>query len=114
LTSVTFRHVAVIDGFEKLAWLEQLRLKRFSRRHSIGLLVTSHRPIGLPPLIYLLPDRELIERLVSGLCQKVSTSVNVADIALSHARHGSNVREILFDLYDRHEQARRLRVETSR
>jgi hypothetical protein len=37
----------------------------------------------------------------------VSTTITRADIAASHACHGSNVREILFDLYDRHEAGRR-------
>jgi hypothetical protein len=37
----------------------------------------------------------------------VSTPITDSDVAASHACHGSNVRELLFDLYDRHEQLRR-------
>jgi hypothetical protein len=100
------RIVVVIDGFEQLAWFEHWRLKRFCRRHSIGLLVTSHRAIDLPTLVYLSPDRKLIDRLVAGLCREVSSGITEADVADSYACHGGNVREIFFDLYDRHERTR--------
>jgi len=72
-----------------------------------GLLVTSHSRTRLPTLIQLSPDQTLVQQLVADLCAKVSTTITTADIAASHACHGSNVREILFDLYDRHEQRRR-------
>jgi hypothetical protein len=44
---------------------------------------------------------------VGDLCSELSTTITRADIAASHACHGSNVREILFDLYDCHETGRR-------
>ena len=97
----------VIDGYEQLGWLERRRLKRDCRRAGAGLVVTSHAPTGLPTLIRLAPDRSLIEQLVRELCAEASTGVTAGDVAASHARHGSNVREIFFDLYDRHEQFRR-------
>jgi hypothetical protein len=85
-----------------------VRLKRHCRRQAAGLLVTSHAPTGLPTLITLAPDRLLIDRLIADLCAGVSTAVTPNDVAASHACHGSNVREILFDLYDRHERLRRM------
>jgi hypothetical protein len=97
----------VVDGYERLGWLERWRLNRRCRRNGTGLLVTSHRPTGLPNLIRLAPDRQLVEWLVADLCAEVSSGVTPADVAASHACHGSNVREILFDLYDRHERLRR-------
>jgi hypothetical protein len=100
------RLLIVVDGFEQLRWLERARLRQFCRRRNAGLLVTAHRPIDIRPLICLSPDQKLIARLVVDLCREVSTAVSALDVAASYARHGSNVREILFDLYDRHERLR--------
>jgi len=97
----------VIDGYEQLGWTAQLLLLRRCRLIGAGLLVTSHQPVHLPTLVQLTPDRQLVEQLVDDLCAEVSTTITRAAIAASHACHGSNVREILFDLYDRHEERRR-------
>jgi hypothetical protein len=97
----------VIDGFEQLGLLQRARLRTRCRRQRVGLLVTSHAPTGLPTLMHLAPDRCLVERLVAQLCADASTDVTNADVAASYACHGSNVREIFFDLYDRHEHRRR-------
>jgi energy-coupling factor transporter ATP-binding protein EcfA2 len=99
--------LVIIDGYEQLGWPARLRLSLRCRSAGAGLLVTSHRPIRIPTLIQLSPDRQLVEHLVDDLCAEVSTTITRADIAASHACHGSNVREILFDLYDRHEAGRR-------
>jgi energy-coupling factor transporter ATP-binding protein EcfA2 len=99
--------VIIIDGYEQLAWPARLRLWRHSRSTGTGLLVTSHTPVRIPMLIRLSPDRELVDRLVTDLCSELPTTITRADIAASHACHGSNVREIFFDLYDRHEERRR-------
>ena len=94
----------IIDGYEQLGWLHRLRLKIERRGGAGGLLITSHRPTGLPPLIGLSPDRAVVERIVARLRQQAPTPVTCADIAASYACHAGNVREILFELYDRHER----------
>jgi hypothetical protein len=99
--------IFVIDGYEQLARWERVRLRRYCWRARAGLLVTSHAPVGIPTLIRLAPSRFLVMQLVDELCAAVSTDVTPEDIAASLACHGSNVREILFDLYDRHERRRR-------
>jgi energy-coupling factor transporter ATP-binding protein EcfA2 len=99
--------VFIIDGYEQLGWPARLHLQLRCRSTGAGLLVTSHAPVGIPTLISIAPDRQLVEQLVDNLCTEVSTTITRADIAASHACHGSNVREILFDLYDRHEERRR-------
>jgi hypothetical protein len=101
--------LVIVDGYEQLGWLGRLQLKRHCRRTGAGLLVTCHAPTGLPTLIRLSPDRRLVEQLVADLCAEVSIKIAPADVAASHACHGSNVREIFFDLYDRHEMLRRAR-----
>jgi hypothetical protein len=99
--------VVVIDGYEQLSWPARLHLWFRCRSAGVGLLVTSHSTVRIPTLVELSPDRKLVDQLVGDLCAKVSTTITWADIAASHACHGSNVREILFDLYDRHEERRR-------
>jgi energy-coupling factor transporter ATP-binding protein EcfA2 len=99
--------LAIIDGYEQLGWLSRLRLWLLCRTSGAGLLVTAHSAVQIPTLVRLTPDRQLVEKLVDNLCSKVSTTITRADIAASHACHGSNVREVFFDLYDRHEERRR-------
>jgi hypothetical protein len=99
--------VIIIDGYEQLGWPARLRLWHHTRSSGAGLLVTSHAPVRIPPLIHLSPDCQLVDQLVRDLCSEVSTTITRADIDASHACHGSNVREIFFDLYDRHETGRR-------
>jgi stage III sporulation protein SpoIIIAA len=98
------RRVEVVDGYEELSRVTRWRLRQRCFRSRSGLLVTSHRPMGLPTLIELAPDRALLEQLVAELCADAATPITRADVDASHGRHGRNVREILFDLYDRHEQ----------
>ena len=97
----------ILDGYEQLGWLERLRVARLCRRTRAGLLVTAHADTRIPTLIRLAPERLLIAQLVADLCAEVSTPIAPEDVAASHACHGSNVREIFFDLYDRHERRRR-------
>lgn len=97
----------IIDGYEQLAWPARLDLWFHCRTSRNGLLITSHYPVCIPTLIHLAPNRELITQLVTDLGSEVSTTITPVDVAASHACHGSNVREILSDLYDLHETRRR-------
>jgi hypothetical protein len=98
--------LVIIDGYEQLSWLARRFVKHRCRRRGAGLLVSSHTPTGLPTLITLAPDLPLIEQLVATLGERSATRVSPADVSASHAGRGSNVRDIFFDLYDRHEQLR--------
>jgi len=99
--------LAIVDGYEQLSWLQRWRLMRLCRRVNIGLLVTAHAATRLPALIELAPDRALVTQLAGDLCGGVSNCITPEIVAASHACHGSNVREIFFDLYDRYERSRR-------
>jgi energy-coupling factor transporter ATP-binding protein EcfA2 len=101
------RAIAIVDGYEQLGWLERTRLSRTCRLADCGLLVTSHRPTWISMLVRVAPTEQLVQRLVVKLASRVSTKVTSEDVAASYARHGSNVREMFFDLYDRHEALRR-------
>jgi hypothetical protein len=97
----------VVDGYEQLGLIERARLKRRCRGANAGLLVTAHDPTNVPTLIRLAPSRRLVEQLVADLAARVSTPITAADVEACCACHGSNVRDVLFALYDRHERRRR-------
>jgi energy-coupling factor transporter ATP-binding protein EcfA2 len=97
--------LVIVDGYEQLSRLSCCWLKWHCRRWSAGLLITAHAATGLPRLVRLQPDFKLVERLVTELTNDRPSPVTERDIAASHARFGSNVREQFFDLYDRHEVA---------
>lgn len=107
LRTSTLPRIIIVDGYEQLAWTERVKLVYHCRRESLGLLLTSHSVTCLPTLVKLAPDSELVNELVAGLCAQVSTFIDPNIVAASHACHGSNVREIFFDLYDRYERIRR-------
>jgi hypothetical protein len=102
--------VVITDGYEQLNWFARLQLKRRCRRIGCGLVITTHSPTRIPTLLRVAPDIRLVQRLVADLAARVSIQITPADVNASHACHGSNVREIFFDLYDRHELRRRDRV----
>ncbi len=97
------RPLLIVDGYEQLSWLSRILLTWRCRRGAAGLLVTSHTPIGHPLLYRTRANLQLVEQLVSTLTASNSSPVSAADVVASHACHGSNLRELLFALYDRHE-----------
>jgi hypothetical protein len=100
------RIVVIVDGYEQLGGFDRFRLHWLWRQAEIGLLVTAHSETRIPTLVRLTPDEQLVQHLAAILVAKGSTPITPADVAASHARHGNNVREIFFDLYDRHEKLR--------
>jgi hypothetical protein len=97
------RPLIVIDGYEQFSWPSRQLLRWCCHRASAGLLVTSHTSTGLPLLYRTQPSLPLVEQLVSTLTVRTASPLTAADVAASHACHGSNLRELLFALYDRHE-----------
>jgi hypothetical protein len=93
----------VVDGCEQLArvgrWL--LRLECWAR--GWGLLVTSHRDLGLPTLFATATSVELAERLTRELLGASERGISARVIAESFAAADGDMRETLFALYDRYE-----------
>ena len=98
----------VIDGYEQLGRLCRWRLARRCRRMGSGLLVTSHRECGLPVLFRTEPKLSIVERLVDQSLPWHDGRIKQTDIDRAWQRHGPNVREVLFELYDVFESRRRL------
>jgi hypothetical protein len=98
------RPLVVVDGYEQLSYQARWCLRRRCYRAGAGLLVTSHAATSLPTLAACEPNLDLVLQLTARLTRRVPSPVTPSDVAASHACHGGNVREILFDLYDRHER----------
>ncbi len=91
--------VLLLDGAERLGWFAW-RLVRFRSRRAAGLIVTTHEPGLLPTLVECRTTPELLGGIVGELLDG-SDGGDVPDAAELHARHGGDVREALFELYDR-------------
>jgi hypothetical protein len=101
------RVIVAIDGYEQLSPWSRFRLKRLCRMRGWGLLVTSHRPVGLPTLFRTAPDGGLVIEITAQLLGSGPISIEREDILRAFARHGANVREVLFELYDVYERRSR-------
>jgi hypothetical protein len=93
----------VIDGYEQLGRWSQLSVRRRSRRRNVGLLVTVHRSSGFAPLFHTAVDLGLTQHLVDRLAGDTAALVVPDEIEKAFSRHGGNLREVFFDLYDLHE-----------
>ncbi|HVA46379.1 MAG TPA: hypothetical protein VNH11_08400 [Pirellulales bacterium] len=94
----------IVDGYEQLGPFARWSLTRRCRRCGCGLLVTTHRDLGLPTIWTMNPRLELAKDLVRDLLPPGDETIADRDIESAwHARHG-NLREALFDLYDLFEQ----------
>jgi hypothetical protein len=96
----------IIDGYEQLSWTARYRLKRLCRLRGCGLLVTSHRPAGLPELFVARVDLATTSKLVEILAGRSSKAPPLPPLEALLTAHGNNVRELLFGLYDWYEQHR--------
>lgn len=95
------RRVLVIDGWERLAFWRRRLIAAVSRFRRQMLLVTSHEPCELPTLWVASVDVVLLRAIVERIEPRASRALHDGDLqALLNRRHG-NVREILFELYDR-------------
>ncbi len=98
----------VVDGYEQLSWLRRTWLKRRCRRRQAGLLVTAHGDLGLPPLWQTGISMELARRVVARLLNEHAADwLDDDQVQRLLARHGGNLREVLFQLYDLFEQHQR-------
>ncbi len=114
--------LVIIDGYEQLGWWARTRLKRCCRRSRAGLLVTSHRDAGLPPLYSthcsLATVQQLVQQLLGdhadagpgdGHGQPVGQPADAVasdDVRRTYRRWQGNVREVFFSLYDLYESRR--------
>jgi energy-coupling factor transporter ATP-binding protein EcfA2 len=80
-------------------------LARVTGRH---LLVTSHHRVGFPELVQCTTSPALLRAIVGGLPEHgvwLGKVIHAEDIDQAFANHGGNLRESLYELYDRFEAA---------
>lgn len=92
--------ILAVDGYEQLSSAARRGVRRFCRRNGLGLVVTSHRSVGLPDLARCTPSLGLVGQLVRELVDDEDFHIAEDEIRRSFDRHEGNVREILFDMYD--------------
>ncbi|MEX0939013.1 MAG: hypothetical protein WDZ59_14210 [Pirellulales bacterium] len=97
----------VVDGYEQLAMPARWALQRRCRRARAGLLVSTHRPTGLPTLLHTAPDLDVLTAIVNQLTGGDFSVITPEDVARAYLVRGHDVRETLFDLYSLYERRRR-------
>lgn len=95
--------MVIIDGFEAWPWLTRWRFSRRLRRSKAGIILTSHSMTPLPTLIQLQPDFKDFDQLIRHWQPSVEP-VEKPVLLDVWQRHQGNLRECLFDLYQRWEQ----------
>ncbi len=105
-TAWTDSTLVVVEGYELLSRRDQNKLARACREKRAGLLITCHASQGLPVLLHTVITVELAISLVEQLVPDGCEFVGPVDVRDSFARHGQNVRELLFEMYDLYEQRR--------
>ncbi len=90
----------IVDGFEQLGFWERRELIREGKREkNRGLLITSHEKTSLPVLASTENKLDLLRQIVEKL------GVEIEDQLLNEVySQNSNIREMLFALYDRYER----------
>ena len=102
-------HLIIIDGYEQLGFWSRRRVVRWCRRHSVGLLITTHKSFDLPTLFETHASLELAKLLVYRHLESLDCAVEIApeEIETRFDACGGNIRELFFSLYDLIEQKRR-------
>lgn len=98
----------IIDGYEQLGRLARWSVDVNCRRRGCGLLVTTHRDLGLPLLFTTDARLDLAIELAHELLPVGQQAIRDADIEAAWRNRRGDMREMLFDLYDLFELRRTL------
>jgi hypothetical protein len=99
--------IIVVDGYEQLSTWNRFLLKLYCSRRHFGLFVTSHAPVDFPEIFRTYTSLEMAQQVVRQLIQNKQMTISSEIIGELFDRHGGNIRELLFDLYDLFEQKTR-------
>ncbi len=102
--------IMLIDGFDSLGWLARTSFTRFCRRYQFGMLVATHRDLNLPTLYESRPNFSSFAAVVRQLQRGFPIHLSFEQIRDAYDSCFPNLRESLFQLYDRYEQQRRDRM----
>ena len=99
------KKVVFFDGFEQLSYVNRIILRTFCRMNRLGLLITSHTPaIGIPVLFHTQPSFETLSALLDRLLDDYDVNLSNQRVADLLRNFHSDVRAILFSLYDLYEK----------
>jgi hypothetical protein len=98
--------LVVIEGYELLSRRNRKVLDRVCRDKQAGLLITCHKTQGLPTLFHTSVTVDLAIALVELLLPIGCDLIPPVDVRDSFSRHGQDLRELLFEMYDLYEQRR--------
>lgn len=96
---IAARDFVLLDGAEQLGWIAWRRFTAATRRAG-GLVITRHRPGGLPTLLECRTTPRLLEGIVTELLGD-ETPLAALRLPELYRRHDGNLREALRELYDR-------------
>ncbi len=99
--------IVVVDGYEQLGLFSRCRLRWLCWRRRLGLLVTSHSPVGLPELHRTVITLALAQRVVAELQEGFEVRISPDDVARLYPQYRGNLRELLFKLFDLYQSRRR-------
>lgn len=99
--------IVFIDGYEQLAFWSRFLLRRYCRKHHLGLVVTAHASVGFPDLFRTTVSLPLARNLVEQLLGKDASLIAPGEVNERFEVHQGDLREMLFDLYDLYEKRRR-------
>ncbi len=102
--------IFLIDGFDHLNWLARTSIRRFIRSHNFGLLITSHRDLKLPTLYESHSKYSSFVAVVRQLQHGFPAKLPWEQIRAAYVSCFPNLRDAMFQLYDRYEQQRRQRM----
>jgi hypothetical protein len=102
--------IVILDGYEQVSLWSRCWIQRASRQKRIRLLVTAHQPLRSFDLLWRTSvDEQSAEWIVKHMLQLSNQEDLEAELQLllsskewsdSRTRHGQNIRETLFDMYD--------------
>jgi|688.fasta_scaffold16095_4 hypothetical protein len=96
----------LLDGWERVGPLAGRLARLAARLRGCRLVVTSHRPAGMPTAVETAGTLPLLTAIVARLPANDGL-ITPADLADAFARHRGNLRDALADLYDRFEHRAR-------
>lgn len=97
-----------VDGWETLGGAAAAVARWVARRRGVGLIATSHGPVRMPTLVRCGTTPALLARLVADLPDHGGL-IGADDVTAAFMAHGGDIREALYDLYDRFERRSRSR-----
>lgn len=102
------RGIVCVDSWERIGWPANGLVRVVAAGARVRLLVTAHRPGAMPTLWRCATSPRVTEALVERLLDGSSPpAIGREAIEEAHRRAGGDVREALFLLYDRFEEAAR-------